>query len=182
MGECKRKSCIYYVKNKLHGCNYLFVTGQSKLAQTPKGEKYSVENCKFYESGRARTATKSIVLDYTSPDEVLRQVSTIDGKLVEKLYNYDLCDADIAMLLRVSSKAISKIRRQKGLKRSMSKGGSIRRIDWEEVKKMFNDGYSDIAIAMYIKVPLEVIQRYKDLVARNMMEGGETVGVSKNSL
>ena len=51
--------------------------------------------------------------------------------------------------------------------RTMSKGGGIRRVNWEEVDSMFGEGYSDIAVAMYVKVPLEVIQRYKVLKEKN---------------
>ena len=54
----------------------------------------------------------------------------------------------------------------------MSKGGSIRRINWDEVDSMLHEGYSDIAIAMTVKVPLEVILRYKDLIAKKKAEGG----------
>lgn len=172
MGDCKRKNCIYHVSTKIYGCNYCFVTGLSKLGQIPKGEKYSIENCQFYESGKKRSAMKPIVLDATAPDEVLKQTNDIDRELVTKLYNYDLCDADIAMLLEVSPRAVVKVRRQKGMLRTMSKGGGIRRVNWEEVDSMLIEGYSDIAVAMYVKVPLEVIQRYKVLMEKKKAEGG----------
>ena len=179
---CKRKSCIYHAGNKIHGCNYIFITGQSKLGQMKKGETYTIENCKFYENGKKRSATKQVVLDASSPDEVLRQANTVDGELVTQYYSADLCDADIAMLLNVSQRAIVKIRRQKGLLRSMSKGGSIRRINWDEVDSMLEEGYSDIAVALYIKVPLEVIQRYKNLTAKKKSEGGIEHGDETNHL
>ena len=182
MNTCKRKSCIYHTANKIHGCNYLFVTGQSKLGQMAKGETYSIENCKFYESGKKRSASKQILIGDATPDEVSRQANSIDGELVTKLYSYDLCDADIAMLLNVSQRAIVKIRRQKGLLRSMSKGGSIRRINWDEVDSMLEEGYSDIAVALYIKVPLEVIQRYKNLTAKKKSEGGIEHGNETNQV
>lgn len=172
MSDCKRKNCIYHVSTKIYGCNYCFVTGLSKLGQIPKGEKYSIENCQFYESGKKRSAMKPIVLDATAPDEVLKQTNDIDRELVTKLYNYDLCDADIAMLLEVSPRAVVKVRRQKGMLRTMSKGGGIRRVNWEEVDSMLGEGYSDIAVAMYVKVPLEVIQRYKVLMEKKKAEGG----------
>lgn len=171
MQSCKRKSCIYHTSNKINGCNYIFVTGQSKLSQLEPGEVYNVENCKFYASGKKRSATKQAFVS-PNPDDLIKQVLSVDGSLVEKFYEHDLCDADIAMLLGVSQKAIVKIRRQKGLLRSMSKGGSIRRIDWEGVNAMFTEGYSDIAVAMFYNVPLEVIQRYKIYASKMKAEGG----------
>ena len=170
--ECKRKSCIYHTCNKIFGCNYYFVTGQSKLSQIPKGEKYDIEKCQFYDSGKRRSATKSIVIDSPSHDSVEEDVFSVDRNAVTDLFNFDLCDADIAMLLEVTPRAIVKVRRQKGMLRTMAKNGSIRRINWEEVDSMLGEGYSDIAIAMYIKVPLEVIQRYKNLIAKKKAEGG----------
>lgn len=179
---CKRKSCIYHAGNKIHGCNYIFITGQSKLGQMKKGEDYTIENCKFYENGKKRSATKQVVLDANSPDEVLKQANTVDGELVTQYYSADLCDADIAMLLNVSQRAIVKIRRQKGLLRPMAKSGSIRRINWEEVDSMLSEGYSDIAVALFVKVPLEVIQRYKNLTAQRKAEGGDENGIERNQV
>lgn len=172
MPSCKKKNCIYYVNNKFYGCNYYFVTGQSKLSQIPKGEKYDIENCQFFDSGKKRSATKAIVLDSAEHDEVIKQVFEIDRQAVAELFNQDLCDADIAMLLETSQMAVVKVRRQKGMLRTLSKGGSIRRINWDEVDSMLHEGYSDIAIAMTVKVPLEVILRYKDLIAKKKAEGG----------
>ena len=64
----------------------------------------------------------------------------------------------------------------------MAKSGSIRRINWEEVDSMLSEGYSDIAVALFVKVPLEVIQRYKNLTAQRKAEGGDEDGIESNQV
>ena len=172
MTGCKRKSCIYHAGNKIHGCNYIFITGNSKLGQIPHGEKYDIEKCQFYESGRKRSASMYSAIASPTPEELMREANSVDINKLKELYEADLCDSDIALLLGVSQRTIAKIRRQKGFVRTMSKGGSIRKIDWEGVDTMFSEGYSDIAISMFFNVPLEVIQKYKIIKARKDAEGG----------
>ena len=172
MQSCKRKSCIYHTGNKIHGCNYIFITGNSKLGQIPQGEKYDIEKCQFYESGRKRSASMYSAIASPTPEELMREANSVDVNKLKELYDADLCDSDIALLLGVSQRAIAKIRRQKGFVRTMQKGGSIRKIDWEGVDTMFSEGYSDIAISMFFNVPLEVIQKYKIIKARKEAEGG----------
>lgn len=171
---CTRTSCCYHAEpNKPYGCNYMSVTGTSKLAQMPPNVTYSVEDCPFYKNGKRRTAPKGEIVMGVNPLEVIRQVSTLDEDEVKQLYDLNLCDSDIALLLNVLPQAIAKFRREKGLIRSMSKSGGIRRINWEEVNKMIADGYSDIAVSMFVSVPLEVIQIYKVMCEKKKAEGGQ---------
>lgn len=137
----------------------------------PAGEQYKVENCKFYSNGVKRTARKTQVISLEEPEQIIKESATVDGKLVEELVGFDLCDADIAFMLGVSPRTIVRIRRKKGLIRTMSKSGGIRRINWGEVDSMISEGFSDIAVAMYVRVPLEVIQRYKDIKAMHEAKG-----------
>ena len=170
---CTRRSCCYHTEvNKTHGCNYIFVTGLSKLGQMPPGEEYTIENCPFYKKGQRLSALKNSAFPKTDSVEIAREVFELDRVTAEELYYFNLCDYDIAMLLNVSPFTIAKWRKQKGLVRSMSKSGSIRRINWAEIDSMFSEGYSDIAVSMIVKLPLEVIQRYKILVEKRKAERG----------
>lgn len=170
---CTRKSCCYHTEvNKTHGCNYIFVTGLSKLGQMPIGEKYSIENCPFYKKGKRLSATKNSAVPTPESKDIAIEAFELDRVAAEELYNCNLCDYDIAMLLGVSPFTIAKWRRQKGLIRSMSKSGGIRRVNWGEVDSMLAEGYSDIAVSIIVKLPLEVIQRYKILVEKRKAERG----------
>lgn len=169
---CTRRSCCYHTAgNSPNGCNYIFVTGTSKLSQMPPNVTYSIDDCPFYKNGNKRSATKGSQIATVNPIEVVRQAATLNEKDIEELYDLNLCDADIALILNVSPEAIAKYRRQKGLIRSMSKSGGIRRINWEEVNAMLKEGYSDIAVAMFVSVPLEVVQKYKVMIAKKNSEG-----------
>lgn len=171
---CTRRSCCYHTAgNSPNGCNYIFVTGTSKLSQMPPNVTYSIDDCPFYKSGNKRSATKGSQIASANSIEIVRQAATLKEKDVEELYDLDLCDADIAIILNVFPEAIAKYRRQKGLIRSMSKCGGIRRINWDEVDAMIREGYSDIAVAMFISVPLEVIQKYKFMLEKKKSGGGK---------
>lgn len=169
--KCRKTSCIYHTGNHMYGCNYMFVTGISKLGQMPQGEQYKVEDCKFYSNGKKRSARKMQIIRMDEPEEIVKETATVDGKILEELVELDLCDADIAHVLNVSQKTVVRLRRKKGLIRSMSKSGGIRRINWDDVDTMLADGFSDIAVAMYVSVSLEVIQRYKVIKAMRGTKG-----------
>lgn len=171
---CDRISCRYHADaTKPYRCNYMAVTGVSKLGQMPPNQTYSVENCPFYKSGKRQAAPKGEAVIGANPFEISRQLDTLKHEDVEQLYNLNLSDADIAVLLDVLPQTIEKFRRLKGLVRAATMSGRIRRINWDEVDTMINEGYSDIAVSMFVSVPLEVIQKYKLMLAKKKVEGGQ---------
>ena len=170
---CTRIFCRYHAEpTKPYKCNYMAVTGVTKLGQMPPNTKYSVEDCPFYKSGKRQSAPKGEALTGVNPLEVLRQIETLKSEDVEQLYNLNLADSDIARMLNVLPQAIEKFRRMKGLIRDAAMSGRIRKINWDEVNTMIKDGYSDIAVSMYVSVPLEVIQKYKLMLEKKKSEGG----------
>ena len=173
--SCKRKSCCYHTGGKLtHGCNYIFVTGVSKTSQMPYGEKYTIENCPFYKKGKRRSASRASPVANPNTVEVIRETMRMDKGLADKLFNDGLCDSDIAMFLNVSVQAIAKWRRQYGYKRKNSDSGHLRRVKWDDVDAMLNEGYSDTAVASYVYTTVDVIQMYKDLMWKDGKGRNET--------
>lgn len=129
----------------------------------PHGEKYTVENCPFYKKGKRIAAARDMLLANPSSLETIKQARTIRKEDAEFFYSFGLCDEDIAMFLGVSVRAFAKWRRQNGIIRDFRVGGHLRRIKWDDVTKMLDEGYTDIAVAMFHNTKPEVIEKYKQL-------------------
>lgn len=49
---CTRKSCMYHMRSgAFHGCNYITITGKSRIAQHGPDEQ-SPHKCKLYQKGK----------------------------------------------------------------------------------------------------------------------------------
>ena len=121
------------------GCNYYFVTGETKTGNMPYGEKYKVDTCQYYQCGvRVRAARESPL---ATPNNLvvltgLRTLRKNDDKVYE-MYESGMNDIDIGKAFGVSASTIARWRKRKGLRAKKQKS-----INWDGVEKTIRQGYS----------------------------------------
>jgi len=146
---CEKRDCMYFFSGHGGGsCNYMTLTGQTKLGQIPRGQKYSVENCQFYEKGKQRRYIVDPPMSKANPVEIVTACMKIDSTLAMKLYDLNLCDDDMAMFLNSLPRAVSRWRKQHGLIRP--RNVVIKRISWGLIDEMIEKGLSDEEIVKKI--------------------------------
>lgn len=169
--RCERADCIYYSvesKNKVKPrCNYIFVTGVSKLSQIPEGEKYDISKCQFYEK-KTRKAYNRITKPSVTPNgETTRKgvarIETIENAI--DYYEANLSDTDMSILFGTTIQAVSAWRNKHGY---TMKKCALSHIDWHDVKTMVDEGYSITAIAKYHNTQDFVIRRYIENKSRGV--------------
>ena len=165
---CKRTECIFHMPPSAeHGCNYIFVTGDSKLGSMPYGQKYTVDTCPYYQSGFRVKATKESPCPTPQNVRVREGLKTLRARDDDAMRMYDsgLNDIDIAKAFGVSVGTIARWRMRKGLKSKKKKS-----VDWEGVEKSLKDGFSRNAVAKLFDVEITAVEIYAE--RRKIANGG----------
>ena len=167
---CKKRDCKYHVQSAKEGsghCNYIFVTGVSKHAQMPYGEKYKVEKCPFYDKGNHKYAQKvhpTITPNSNTTKKGVARIEEIENAV--DFYNANLSDTDMSVLFGTTIQAVSAWRYKNGYN---MKKENLSHIDWGDVQSMVDEGYSITAIAKYHRTKEFVILRYIDVKTRGII-------------
>ena len=158
--NCKHKDCRYYNEKPAHNfsCNYALITGKTKLSQLKSGEKYDVNNCQFYSTGRkVRPSEVYPLIDIVS-EEIQREANILSREPnAVTLYDLPMDDKDLARVYGVSYQSVAHWRKIKGL-------GHLQNavpINWEEIDSLLEEGYSDIATAKLTGTKAVVVQEYR---------------------
>ena len=167
--RCERADCMYYSvesKNKVKPrCNYIFVTGVSKLSQMPKGEKYDISNCPFYEM-KTRKSYNRITKPSVTPNGEMTKKGVARIESIENaidFYEANLSDTDMSILFGTTIQAVSAWRNKHGY---TMKKCTLSHIDWSDVKTMVEEGYSITAIAKFHNTQEFVISRFVESKSR----------------
>lgn len=165
---CTKTDCKYRGSNKFENgsCNYLFITGTSKLAQIPKGQKYDVRKCQFYEPGRKINPPKvnpTVTPNTTTTKNGVARIEQFDNAV--DFYDANLSDTDMAMVFGVSIQAVSAWRHKHSL---LMKKEKLSHIDWNDVDQMIDEGYSIVAIARFHNTKEFVINQYIELKTKGI--------------
>lgn len=157
---CKKVDCIYRMPvSATHGCNYMFVTGESKLGNMPKGEKYKVDTCPYYQCGVRVRATKESPLATPNNVRVRTGIRTLKAREADAIAMYEsgMNDIDIAKAFGVSRITIASWRKKRFLTAQRKKS-----IDWESIEKALKNGDSIENIASAFDVEKVAVEIYAE--------------------
>lgn len=164
---CKKTDCVYYTSSDWYKCNYLTITGMSKLAQIPKGEKYDVDRCQFYKRGRKQRAAIDPPIVRNDQVDYSKEASTIDSEVAFQLYDEKLTDSDIGRLLNIHPNAVAKWRKRNGL----TQVPEAETRDLKGVTKLIQQGYSPTAISKLMSFSRKTIELCKEALQKGEQDG-----------
>lgn len=162
IGDCKHPDCRY--RNKEEGrlgyafkCNYLSITGRSRIAQLPE-ELRDPAKCPLYDPGPKEHRREKIIIEHkqTSTSTAANRVKPIQDHKPNpaplkpwqeealKLHSQGLNNGEIVAALGVKQTTLAQFLTRRGLKRNKT----IRVfIDWEQGKRLWESGATDKEVA-----------------------------------
>ena len=186
--SCKRR-CIYATPESArgalgHGCNYIVITGQSRIkavydilgvdSMTREAEEMLENNCPCFNSGKRRPAgpamTQLVFKDENSQNytgDTIDDRRKFDQRTALALWRKGLTDAKIGEQLGVSKTAILHWRHKYGLQTRIRT-----RLPNQKITDLYKQGLTDAEIAVKLSIRARQVARWRAYhkLACNMAE------------
>lgn len=161
---CMKLDCAYRnLKDTSGFCNYMQITGNTKLGQLKRGEKYDVDTCQFYKKGRKQKAAIDPPFAKANDISIVKETQKIDSDKAFELYDLHLGDEDMAMFLDTIPTAVALWRQRRGLLRPPAVNEKV--IEWVDISRMMNLGYTDGSLSEYFKLDIRIIKLYRQYLS-----------------
>lgn len=151
--RCRRPDCAFRARDVGHvyGCNYFFLTGKSRIAQHPEGQRAPAQ-CKLY----IKRGSEKVVVENRRPNE------PVWTTLALSMYKQGETDEQIASVLGLKAWQIAHWRKKNNLSRVRGGYGRPRSFDEQKAAELHKQGKTDSEIAAAVNVSRQTISSWRN--------------------
>ena len=151
--HCNREDCAFRAidQYEVHRCNYFFLTGKSRIAQHPPGQR-APSQCRLYVP---RGQEKKVRQTRNTSDPIW-------GSMVRTLNAQGKNDTEIGQIIGIEPWIIGAFRRRNGIPGIRGSYGKRRSFDEEKALALYKNGKRDSEIAEGVHVSRQTIASWRN--------------------